>query len=152
MKLSTFKKYLTELENLHFIQVNGALVPSHFHVTELGLVTKNFVDCGGDVHEEKWANLQIWLADDTDHRLKPAGLLNILKISNQVLKDQDLEIEIEFQAETIGRYALDFKYGDFVLVAKQTDCLAKVQCGIPQQQPLVNLAEAKVCTPGGGCC
>lgn len=154
MKLSAFKKQLSELQKLNFIQVNGALVPQHFHVTEVGLVTKHFVDCGGDVHEEKYANFQIWVSDDTTHRLTPADLLNIIDISKKVLGDEDLEVEVEFQTETIGRYALDFKYGHFVLLTKETDCLAKLQCGIPQPKQLINLAAlgTNTCTPGSGCC
>jgi hypothetical protein len=154
MKLSAFKQHLNVLENLNFLQPNGEKVPAHFHITEIGLVSKHFVDCGGDVHQEKSANIQIWVADDLDHRLDPAGLLNIIDISKKVLGDEDLEIEVEYQTETIGKYALDFKYGHFVLVAKQTDCLAKLQCGIPQPKRMVNLAgkSAAVCTPGGGCC
>jgi hypothetical protein len=26
----------------------------HFHVTEVGLVTKNFIDCGGKVRMKLW--------------------------------------------------------------------------------------------------
>ncbi len=154
MKLSAFKQHLNTLENLNFLQPNGEKVPAHFHITEVGLVSKHFVDCGGDVHEEKSALIQIWVADDLDHRLRPAGLLNIIDISKKVLGDEDLELEVEYQTETIGQYALDFKYGHFVLVAKQTDCLAKLQCGIPQPKPMVNLASvaSTCCTPGGGCC
>lgn len=154
MKLSAFKQHLNKLENLNFIQVNGEKVPAHYHVTEIGLVTKYFVDCGGDVHEDKWASIQIWVSDDLDHRLSPAGLLKIVDLSKMILGDEDLEIEVEYQTETIGKYALDFKYGHFVLVAKQTECLAQLQCGIPQPKQLVNLAgkSAAVCTPGGGCC
>ncbi len=154
MKVSAFKQHLNTLENLNFIQANGELVPAHFHVTEIGLVTKHFVDCGGDVHEEKAANIQIWVADDVDHKLSPAGLLTIFDLSKKVLGDEDLEIEVEYQTETIGKYALDFKYGHFVLVAKHTDCLAQLQCGIPQPKQLVNLASVgtSCCTPGGGCC
>lgn len=154
MKLSAFKQHLKALENLNFILPNGEKVPAHFHITEIGLISKHFVDCGGDVHQEKSANIQIWVTEDLEHRLSPAGLLNIADISKKVLGDEDLEIEVEFQTETIGKYALDFKFGHFVLVAKQTDCLAKLQCGIPQPKQLVNLAgkSAAVCTPGGGCC
>ena len=154
MKLSAFKQQLSTLDNLNFIQTNGEKIPAHFHITEVGLLTKHFVDCGGDVHEERSANIQIWVSDDVDHRLSPAGLLNIIDISKKVLGNEDLEVEVEYQTETIGKYALDFEFGNFVLQPKQTDCLAKAQCGIPQPKLMVNLAgkSAAVCTPGGGCC
>ncbi len=154
MKLSVFKQHLNTLESLSFILPNGEKVPAHFHITEIGLNSKHFVDCGGDVHQEKSASVQIWVAEDLDHRLSPAGLLTIIDISKKVLGDEDLDLEIEYQTETIGKYALDFNYSQFVLVAKQTDCLAKAQCGIPQPKQLVNLASvgSACCTPGGGCC
>ena len=46
-KLSDFKKHLSILETLTFVQTNGDLVPAHFHITEVGLITKQFIDCGG---------------------------------------------------------------------------------------------------------
>jgi hypothetical protein len=39
-------------------------VPEHFHVTEVGVVTKDFIDCGGTVRHEKVANFQLWDAND----------------------------------------------------------------------------------------
>lgn len=154
MKLSEFKEHLNVLENLNFVQVNGELVPAHFHITEVGLVTKHYVDCGGDVHKEKSANIQIWVADDTEHRLQPKALLHIIAISDKVLGEEDLEIEVEYQTETIGKYTLRFEFEHFVLGATETDCLAKSKCGIPQPKQLVNLVaeSTSCCTPGGGCC
>lgn len=60
MKLSEFKKHLSVVKELNFLQHNGEFVPLHLHITEVGLITKNFLDCGGDVHTDKLANLQIW--------------------------------------------------------------------------------------------
>jgi len=34
---------------------NGTMVPEHFHVTEVGVVTKHFIDCGGTVRNERIA-------------------------------------------------------------------------------------------------
>jgi len=103
MKISEFKTRLATLNSVGFKLPNGECVPLHFHITEVGRITKHFIDCGGDVHEEKSANLQIWVADDTDHRLTPRNLLNILDQSKQVLNEEDLEIEVEYQTETIGK-------------------------------------------------
>ena len=47
MKLSEFKSTLSEVTQLKFMLPNGTLVPAHFHVTELALISKNFMDCGG---------------------------------------------------------------------------------------------------------
>ena len=36
MKLSELKTYLSGLETLVFVQADGAPVPAHFHITEVG--------------------------------------------------------------------------------------------------------------------
>ena len=71
MKLSEIKNYLTKLEAVNFMLPDGSFVPEYFHVTEVGLVTKKFIDCGGTVRNETTVNFQLWNADDYDHRLKP---------------------------------------------------------------------------------
>jgi Family of unknown function (DUF6428) len=156
MKISEFKAHLATLNSVGFKLPNGECVPLHFHITEVGRITKHFIDCGGDVHEEKSANLQIWVADDTDHRLTPRNLLNILDQSKKVLNEEDLEIEVEYQTETIGKYGLSIDDDAFVLLAKETDCLAKIKCNIPQKPKIkfseLTLATQSTCTPGGGCC
>ena len=70
MKLSEVKNQLSTLETVTFQLPNGTFVPEHFHVTEVGLVTKNFIDCGGTVRNETVVNFQLWDANDFEHRLK----------------------------------------------------------------------------------
>lgn len=155
MKLSEVKKYLNIAETVNFELENGTTVPQHFHVTEVGVVSKHFIDCGGTIRNEKVANFQLWNANDYDHRLKPAKLLNIIKLSEEKLGMEDLEIEVEYQAETIGKYDLGFNGKNFVLLAKKTACLAEDSCGIPIEKMKINLSELTMqnsCTPGGGCC
>jgi hypothetical protein len=134
---------------------DGTMVPENFHVTEVGVVTKHFIDCGGTVRNEKVANFQLWDANDFDHRLKPQKLLNIIELSENVLGMEDLEIEVEYQLNTIGKFDLDFDGKNFVLVSKKTACLASDACGIPQEKMKVSLSEIQnqnTCKPGGGCC
>ena len=71
MKLSAIKKELSSLEKIAFILANGTYVPEHFHVTEIGLITKKFIDCGGKVLNETVVNFQLWDANDFEHRLNP---------------------------------------------------------------------------------
>jgi hypothetical protein len=71
MKLSDIKNILPGLENVEFQLEDGRLVPEHFHVTEIGMVTKNFIDCGGTIRKEERVNFQLWNAEDYQHRLKP---------------------------------------------------------------------------------
>lgn len=157
MKLSEIKTKLAELNSVDFELQNGTKVPEHFHVTEVGVVHKHFIDCGGTVRNEKIANFQLWNANDTDHRLKPQKLLNIIELSEKTLGIEDLEVEVEYQMETIGRYALEFNGKSFVLMSKFTDCLASDSCGIPQEKKKVRLSEIVVnnnscCSPESNCC
>ncbi len=146
MKLSEIKDILLGLENVVFQLENGTFVPDHFHVTEVGMITKNFIDCGGTIRNEKLANFQLWNAHDFEHRLKPTKLLNIIKLSEQKLGIQDLEIEVEYQAETIGKFGLIFQNKKFVLTNKKTDCLAKENCSIP-----VAKIQTACCLPNDCC-
>lgn len=158
MKLSEIKEKLHTLGDVQFELQNGTQVPEHFHVTEVGLIHKHFIDCGGTVRNEKVVSFQLWNANDTEHRLKPQKLLNIIELSEKVLGIEDHEVEVEYQADTIGKYALEFNGKGFVLMPKFTDCLASDSCGIPAEKRKVKLAELQTnessscCTPGGGCC
>jgi hypothetical protein len=157
MKLSEIKQQLNEVTNLNFVLENGTPVPEYFHVTEVGVITKNFIDCGGTIRNEKVANFQLWNANDTDHRLKPNKLLGIISLSEKALGMEDLEVEVEYQSDTIGKYGLTFQNGNFVLTTKKTDCLAKDNCGAPAGKQKVKLSELQTasqscCTPGGNCC
>ncbi len=156
MKLSDFKNKLSTMNAVNFIHKNGKRIPSHFHITEVGSTTKHFIDCGGTVRKEKVVSFQLWEANDIEHRLSPEKLLKIIGLSEKTLGIKDMEIEVEYQSDTIGRYGVDFNGNDFVLTNKQTNCLASDKCGIPQEKLKVNLSEftasKSCCTPGTGCC
>ena len=69
----------------------------------------------------------------------------------------DLEVEVEYQSDTIGKYGLDFNGKEFLLTTKQTACLASDACGIPAEKLKIKLSDLQAieqssCTPGGGCC
>lgn len=151
MKLSDVKQSLGQLPAINFKLPDGSYVPQHFHVTEVGLVTKNFIDCGGVERKETVVNFQLWEAGDYDHRLAPQKFLRILDISKKVLGDaDDLDIEVEYQQSTIGKFGLEFDGKDFILTNKQTDCLAKDACGIPPEK--MPTKAASCCSPKTGCC
>ena len=155
MKLSQAKSLLKELETIGFRLPNGELVPHHFHVTEVGKITKHFIDCGGTERNEEVINFQLWNANDYDHRLHPEKLLNIIELSEKILGLENLEIEVEYQGDTIQKFGLDFDGINFLLTNKQTDCLAKDKCGIPVAKQKVKLSDLNVepcCSPDGNCC
>lgn len=157
MKLSEVKIALSGLESLTFQLPDGSFVPAHFHVTEVGAISKNFIDCGGTIRTESKINFQLWEDEkDIDHLLKPSKLVDIINLSERVLGLDDSEIEVEYQGNTIGKFGLEFENGSFQLTNTMTDCLAKDKCGVPAEKPKLAMAEVgaqgETCVPGGGCC
>ena len=154
MTLEEVKSALEHLETIGFQLPNGELVPNHFHVTEVGKIAKHFIDCGGTVRNEEVVNFQLWNANDYDHRLHPEKLVHIIELSQKTLDIGNLEVEVEYQGQTIEKFALDFDGTSFLLTTKQTDCLAKDKCGVPAEKPKIKLSEVQNsgCVPGSGCC
>jgi aquaporin Z len=113
---------------------NGEFVPDHFHITEVGRAHKQFIDCGGTRRETLTALLQVWVANDADHRLDSTKLSQIMKVGAGFLKD-DMPLVVEYGSETVANYPL----GDvevtpkgllLVLGNKPTACLAMEKCGV----------------------
>lgn len=134
------KELMTTLEEhedaaLHIMLPTGEFVPDHFHVTEIGRVQKNFIDCGGTIRECVSCCLQVWTADDVNHRLVAGKLAMILKLGGKVLGTDDLPVEVEYGPNVASHYYLSDVEATpkgllFVLVGKQTDCLARNKCGV----------------------
>lgn len=130
---------------LQFRLPSGAMVPDHFHVTEVGRVDKNFIDCGGNRRQTASCLLQTWTAEDVDHRLVCGKLAGIMRLAAPMLGTFDLPIEVEYGSETAIQYrASDAMIlpGSVVisLTGKQTACLAPDKCGVDG------------CNPKSGCC
>ena len=159
MKLSEFKNHLQNSKVLSFMLPEGLIIPEYFHITEAGLVTKHFIDCGGTTRTEQTTSFQIWVSEDTDHRLDSTKLLSIISKYESVIDSQDLEIEFEYQTETINKYGLAFNNGYFIFTNKHTDCLASDGCGLPAfEKQKINITDLTAntqtsdCTPNSGCC
>ncbi|MCU0442498.1 MAG: DUF6428 family protein [Bacteroidia bacterium] len=154
MTLSEIKEILPKLNSVDFKINNGTLIPEHFHVTEVGLITKHFIDCGGTVRKENIISFQLWISNDIDHRLKPNKLHSIISKSAKMFElDESLEIEVEYQTETIGKYRLRFDGNHFLLMPTQTSCLASDICGISSSPSNIdNLIVAKSCNSSNSCC
>ena len=147
MNISEIAKILGSLDAVSFKLPDGSYLPPHFHVTEIGKVTKHFIDCGGTERTETAANFQLWEAGDYDHRLAPQKFLHILGLCKKVLGNDDLPIEVEYQQNTIGKFGLAFDGKDFLLLPKNTACLAQDACGIPDKPKT-----SSCCSPAKGCC
>lgn len=155
MTINEVISILKDSKEIAFQLPDGNLVPAHFHVTEVGKVAKDFIDCGGKRRLEEKVNFQLWEENDYDHRLHPEKLIHIIELSQKTLGFGDLEIEVEYQGETIGKYGLDYNGNSFLLTSTKTACLAKDNCGIPIAKPKLSLSDLtnnSSCTPGSGCC
>ena len=152
MNLQELKDSLGKLGEVTFVLPNGTHVPPHFHVTEVGKSSKHYVDCGGTVREEEVATFQLWSANDYDHRIRPEKILDIIGIAEETLGLGNLEVEVEYQSDTIGRYGLASQNGHFLLTPTQTDCLAKDKCGIPEEEESIPVSSSSGCEPSSGCC
>lgn len=121
--------------SLHIMMPTCEFVPEHFHITEVGQVTKKFVDCGGTLRETKAVVLQVWVANDTHHRLKSDKLAKILKMAKSALQLEDLPVELEYESGLVSQFPLtgvEVTPGGilFHTDTKHTDCLAKDKCGV----------------------
>ena len=155
MKLSEFKNIISNSNEIRFQLENGEIIPKHFHITEVGLNKKKFIDCGGIIRNESIISFQLWHANDFDHKLNPKTVLDIIDKAENILKLDNLDVEIEYQQSTIGKYNIGFNGLSFVLKAKTTACLAEDSCGIPAEKlkvPLSNLQNNSSCSPESGCC
>jgi hypothetical protein len=121
---------------LHFMLPSGEFVPPHFHVTEVGRVQKAFIDCGGTRREAVSCVLQLWTAEDVDHRILAGKLSAIMTLAKPLLGSDDLPVEVEYGPNVAAHYWLsDIESTPngllFVLAGKQTECLAPDKCGVP---------------------
>ncbi len=156
MLLSELKQGLNQIQAVRFRLPNGDLIPSHFHITEVGLMEKRFIDCGGTVRKDQTISLQLWTAEDYDHRLAADKMRSILELSEKTLALPDAELEVEYQGLTIEKFDLELMEGEFHLLPKHTDCLAKDNCGVPKQKTKRSLKSLSTresnCVSGGTCC
>jgi hypothetical protein len=134
---------------VRFILPDGGRIPDHAHITEVGRVDREFLDCGGELRKTSFCCLQAWVADDTDHRLPARKLAAIIERALQPLGLANLLVEIEYEDGVISQFPVQsVGAGETVTVhleTKHTDCLAKEVC-LPSSAPVT------CCTPGSGCC
>ena len=149
MNLSQLKSNLADAPEslVRFRLPDGSLVAPHAHITEVGLVTKSFVDCGGTIRAERKCQLQSWVADDIDHRLTAGKLLSIIEKGREILGSDDLPVELEHdlgfatQFQVIGAESLGNELV-IELAGRHTSCLAPDKCCPP------NIADSEVVSLG----
>lgn len=112
---------------------DGEPIEAHFHVTEVGRVQRDFVDCGGTVRQSVTCLLQTWVGEDTDHRITAGKLLKAFAHAAPVLRGEDLPVELEYETCNVVQLvvaSIRREADRFVLQlgSKHTDCLAKELC------------------------
>jgi hypothetical protein len=114
---------------------DDSFVPDHFHITEVGRVQKDFIDCGGAIRNSVTCVLQAWVANDVSHRLNTTRLSSIIEKGIPLLGSTDVPLEIEYDHGVISQYPVlgsDVTPQGVVLRlgSKHTACLAPDRCGI----------------------
>ena len=116
---------------------DGGEVPAHFHVTEVGHIQKDFIDCGGKRRASRSCTLQTWMGGEQDdgHRLTAERFGKILALTSPLFADEALPVEVEYEDGLISQFPLDGvieEDGRVVLQlgSKHTNCLARETCGV----------------------
>jgi hypothetical protein len=137
MSLNEFLGILNKLSlesKIRFCLPDGKYVPEHYHVTEIGRIQKDFVDCGGVKRREDYCSMQLWVASDVDHQITLDKLMRIIEAGGY-LDLGNLPVIFEYQTETLGLYFINL-----VQLSEQTvtihlksvnaNCLAPDKCGV----------------------
>ena len=110
-------------------------VPVHFHVTEVGRVQKDFIDCGGAIRSSVSCVLQVWVANDLSHRLDTSKLAKIIGMGAELFGSTDIPLEVEYDNGVISQYPVlqsEISPTGVILYlgTKHTECLAQDRCGV----------------------
>ena len=109
MTLAEFKQLLSEHSEHHFrLRLpDESDVPVSFHITEVGRVDKTFLDCGGTRREKTTCQLQVWVGKDYEHRIETQKMAGILKKGSELLPDESVPVEIEYEDKVISQYTVE---------------------------------------------
>jgi len=156
MTFQSFTKLLTEnsANPIHFYLPNGEQIPAHFHITDVGKINRQFIDCGAEIRTENWVQLQLWLGKDSDHRLNSGQINKILQHSDKVLSTllnlHEAEVVIEYQIDLISSYTISRAEAfdnvlHVYLASRNTDCLAKVRHQQAQSSSSIQSEKSACC-------
>jgi Family of unknown function (DUF6428) len=132
-----------------FVLPDGDYIPAHAHVTEVGHVVRNFIDCGGLTGKEEKVVLQTHVGDDTDHRLRSDRLAKILRLGNRVIPSADLDVDVEYDCCVVAQYPIaearpDGEHLNLILQRGRTQCRARTRREIE--------TTAGCCATSAACC
>lgn len=154
MKFSDLRAVLGEYPSTspRFVLPDGDQIPAHAHVTEVGHVVKNFIDCGGVTGKSETVLLQVHVGQDVEHRLRSDRFAKILQLGKRVLPHDQLEVEVEYDCCVVAQYPIlevrpAGEHLDVILGQRRTECLA-------QERRKAASASVESCcaTPAIACC
>ncbi len=113
-----------------FVLPDGDYIPAHAHVTEVGHVVRNFIDCGGLTGKEEKVVLQTHVGDDADHRLRSDRFAKILQLGSRVIPSADLDVDVEYDCCVVAQYPIaeitrDAEHLNLILQRGRTQCRAR---------------------------
>jgi hypothetical protein len=113
-----------------FVLPDGDYIPAHAHVTEVGHVVRNFIDCGGQTGTEEKIVLQTHVGDDTDHRLRSDRFAQILQLGSHVVPSATLDVNVEYDGCVVAQYPIagatpDGEHLNLILQRGWTQCRAR---------------------------
>jgi hypothetical protein len=107
----------------------------HWMLPDRSFVQKDFIDCGGTIRSTSSCLLQVWVANDVEHRLETTKLAAIMRVAGPLLQTDDLPVEVEYEEGVISQYPIGGVELTpagllFHLGTKHTACLAPEKCGV----------------------
>ena len=113
-----------------FVLPDGDYIPAHAHVTEVGHLVRNFIDCGGLSGKEEKVVLQTHVGDDTDHRLRSDRFAKILRLGRGVIPTANLDVDVEYDCCVVAQYPIadakpDGEHLNLILQRGRTQCRAR---------------------------
>jgi Family of unknown function (DUF6428) len=113
-----------------FVLPDGDYIPAHAHLTEVGHVIRNFIDCGGLTGKEEKVVLQTHVGDDIDHRLRSDRFAQILQLGSRVVPSATLDVNVEYDCCVVAQYpiagaTLDGEHLNLILQRGRTQCRAR---------------------------
>lgn len=151
MKLQELQHSLEEHPNAfpRFVLPDGDHVAAHAHVTEVGHVVRNFIDCGGITGREEKIVVQTHVGRDTNHRLRSDRFAKILELGKRVLPNAELDVDVEYDCCVVSQYPIAEarpagEHLDLILGRGRTQCR-------PNERRKTETSDA-CCSATAACC
>jgi hypothetical protein len=134
---------------LRFVLPDGDYIPAQGHVTEVGHLVRNFIDCGGLTGKEEKVVLQTHVGKDTDHRLRTDRFAKILRLGDRVIPSAELDVAVEYDCCVIAQYPIAeaAPEGDHLNLILQR---GRTQCRARERRD--SQTAARCCTTSAACC